>query len=164
MLQHSQVLMFLKKTPPLVIEEKNILPEKLHHSWEMLQKIYCLSTAKITKKTGKTRLMSQCQRLQIKLQVEAKHRTSLKNLLKTCFQKKGDPFWTQSRKDWNNLPYFFPRKYHHTQINKRGNTAALKNGGFWNVSFEKQKQKSCCGSYLKLVSAQLNMPTQNVRH
>lgn len=77
------------KTPPLVIEGKKTFRLKNYITPER-SAAGNRNTAKITKKTGKTRLMSQ--RLQIKLQVEAKHRTRLKSLLKTCFQKKGDPF------------------------------------------------------------------------
>lgn len=115
--------------------KNQIIPER------SAAEIYCLSTAKITKKTGKTRPMSQCQRLQIKLQVGAKHRTGIKNPLKTYFQKKSDPFWTLSRKDWNNLPYFFPRKYDHNKINNKVTQQPWKMDVF-QMSYSKNESKN----------------------
>lgn len=107
----------IKKTHPLLLGKKHLAWKITSFLRDLLQKTYCLSTAKITEKTGKTRLKSQCQPLQIKLQVGAKHRKGIKSLLKTYFHKKGDPFWTLSRKDWNSLPSFFPGKYDNNQIN-----------------------------------------------
>lgn len=112
--------------------------EEKHLAWKsrlrLLQKTYCLCTVKITQK----KLNSQ--REQFKWQVGWKDRTRIKNNLKTSFQKGGDPFWTPSRKDWNNPPQLFPRKYEHNQIKQRGNTAALENE-FENVLCGKNKSK-----------------------
>lgn len=113
------VLMFHQKTHPLLLWKKHLAWKITSFLRDLLQKTYCLSTAKITEKTGKTRLKSHCQPLHIKLQVGAKHRKGIKSLLKTYFHKKGDPFWTLSRKDWNSLPSFFPGKHDNNQINNK---------------------------------------------
>lgn len=88
--QNTVEILFLLKNAPTCHEggKNHITPAA-----ENLLSQLCQNT----KKTAKTRLTSQCQPLQVKLQVGAKHRTRIKNLLKTCFQKKSDCFW-------NNLP------------------------------------------------------------
>lgn len=170
--QTTFVLMFLKKNAPnchwggkkTSCLKNQIIPER------SAAEIYCLSTAKITKKTGKTRPMSQCQRLQIKLQVGAKHRTGIKSLLKTFFQKKGDPFWTLSRKDWNNLPYFFPRKYDHKQINNKATQQPWKMEVFFKCLIRKIKAKilqwkllqtSFCAAHSAITKCTPLKPTQS---
>lgn len=96
----------LKKAPTCHLEgEKNHITPAAENTLSQL----CQNT----KKTAKTRLKSHCQPLQVKLQVGAKHRTRIKNLLKTWFQKKSDCFW-------NNPPSFLLKN---TTTNKINNSA-----------------------------------------
>lgn len=92
--------------------------QKLHHSWETCCRKYTVwANGKMTRKTGGKNTshgvnVNHCTS-SYRWGGGAKHRTSIKSLLKTRLQKKGDPFWTLSRKDWNLLPYCPPRKYDH---------------------------------------------------
>lgn len=105
--QNTVVLMFLKKkTHPLVTEEGKKKTKQ--------KKTSCLKNYIIPERSAAENILSQhcqnhkenrkitsyesCQRLQIKLQAGAKHRTRIKNLLKTYFQKKGRPVLTTVQK------------------------------------------------------------------
>lgn len=161
------------KTRPLVIGGgKNILPEKLHHSWVICCRKYTVSAPPKSHKIGKTRLRSQCQRLQIKLRVGAKHRTRIKNLLKTYFQKKGDSLWTLSRKDWNTPPYFSPRKYDHNQINNTATQQPWKMEVFKclirktkaKILLRKLLKTSFCAAHTAITKCTPLKPTQSQEH
>lgn len=145
--QHIKTLLcsIKKKTHPG--GKKSILPEKVGYIIPAAENILSRHCQNYQEIIGKTLFMSQCQ--QFKLQVGSKDRTRIKNPLKTSFRKKGDPFWTPSRKAWNNPPYFFPRKYDHNQISNKVTQQPWKTTVFQMSYLKNESKNSRGGSYLK---------------